>query len=362
MKKLIPFFFLALVLFACKKEEDNNIIWEKALGSGDAFFVRSTADTGVIACGRVSGKPYLVKFNSGKSIETDYTSERTGLFSSAWADNAGFIAAGSSTGKMLLSGIGIDGKKIWDATITASFYLDITNIVYEGSGNFLAVGSASPDSSENMNARIFFVRFTREGQLIEKDSAETGFVSVNNVCTDGSGSLYLAVTRKSGSQKPKAVIMKFNSDLQKLWETELYNNPDFTAACYDATADAFGNIIVTGRTEASRLTAVLSNSFLASVSSSGAVNWKRYIENSNSGSSVIMNGTEEIFMLNRSCFIISRADSGDGAPNTTIRMFSQCDSFTTDAFGHDMNLDHDENILVAGSMGGNFYLALKSSQ
>jgi hypothetical protein len=362
MKKLIPFFLLAMVFCSCKKEEDNNIIWEKSPGEGNAFFVESTTDSGVLGCGTLSGKPYLVKYNNGKSIEAEYTSGRPGLFSSALSINAGYIAAGSSGGKMLLAHIDNDGVNVWDKTISASFWLDLANLIDEGEGILLAIGSASPDSSENGDTRILFVRFNREGQVIEKDSAETGFVAVNNVCADGMGNIYLAVTRRTRSQKPKAIIMKFNSDLQKLWETELYNNPDFTAACYDAAFDASGNILVTGRTEASSLTATLNNSFLASVSISGRVNWKRYIENSNSGSSVIMNGSDEVFMLNRNCFIISRAGFGDGAQTGIIRMFSQCDSYTTDAFGYDMNLDHEGNILVAGSNGGNFYLALKSSQ
>ena len=53
---------------------------------------------------------------------------------------SGYIAAGSSDGKMLLAHIGNDGYKIWDTTIIASFYLDITSLIDEGSGNFLASG------------------------------------------------------------------------------------------------------------------------------------------------------------------------------------------------------------------------------
>ncbi len=365
MKKLIPFFLIAIVLFACKKEEDNNIIWEKSIGQGNAFFVESSQDSGVLSCGILSGKPYLVKFTKEKSIETEYTCSRTGLFSSAWSDQSGYIAAGSSTGKMLLVNIGNEGNKIWDTTIIASFYLDITSLVDEGGGNFLAVGSASPDSSDNGHTEILFVRFTREGQITENretTSTASGFMSVSNVSSDASGNIYFALTKKSGSQKPKAMIVKYNSDLQKLWETELYNNPDFTAACYDAAADGSGNIYVTGKTEASNIQGTLNNSFLASVSRTGVVIWKKYMENSNSGSSVIIDGDEELFMLNRNCFIIRKTVSGDGSDAGIIRMYSECDSYTTDSFGCDMSLDHDGNILAAGSAGGNFYLALKSSQ
>jgi hypothetical protein len=67
-------------------------------------------------------------------------------------------------------------------------------------------------------------------------------------------------------------------------------------------------------------------------------------------------------MLNRNCLIIRKASSSSGSDAGIIRMYSECDSYTTDAFGSDMNLDHDGNILTAGSQGGKFYLALKSSQ
>jgi len=365
MKKLIPFFLLVIVLFACKKEESNNIIWEKSLGQGNAFFIESSRDSGILSCGVLSGKPYLVKFNKEKSFETDYTSDRIGLFTSAWSDQSGYIAAGSSGGKMLLACIGNDGNKVWDTTIIASFSLDITSLIDKGSGNFLAVGSASPDSSDSGDTEILFVKFNKAGQINRKEetiSTVSSFMSASNATADAAGNIYLALTRKTGSQKPKAIIVKYNSDLQKLWETELYNNPAFTAVCYDASADGSGSIYVTGKTEASNLSGTLNNSFLGSVSKTGVVNWKKYMENSNSGSSVIINGTEEVFMLNRSCLIIRKAISIDGSDAGIIRMYSECDSYTTDAFGSDMNLDHEGNILIAGSQGGKFYLALKSSQ
>ncbi len=365
MKKLISLFSLAIVLFACKKEEDNGIIWEKSLGQGNAFFIETAQDSGIIGCGVISGKPYLVKFTKEKSIETEYASDRTGLFNSAWSDQSGYIAAGSSGGKMLLASIGNDGNKIWDTTIVASFYLDLTSLIDEGGGKFLAVGSASPDSSDNGDTEILFVRFNKSGQItenIETISTASRFMSACNAAADASGNIYLALTTKTGSQKPKAMIVKFNSSLQKLWETELYNNPDFTAACFDAAAEASGNIYVTGKTEASNISGTLNNSFLASVSRTGEVNWKKYMENSNAGSSVIINGSEEVFMLNRNCLIVRRTSSGDGTDTGIVRMYIECDSYTTDAFGYDMNLDQDGNILAAGSLGGNFYLALKSSQ
>ncbi|MCK7534771.1 MAG: hypothetical protein MZV63_29105 [Marinilabiliales bacterium] len=93
--------------------------------------------------------------------------------------------------------------------------------------------------------------------------------------------------------KPKASVAKYNSNIQKLWETDLYNNPDFTAGCYDAIPDASGNVYVTGRMEAANASGTLNNSYLASLTRLGVINWKKYIENSNSGSALQLNATGE---------------------------------------------------------------------
>jgi hypothetical protein len=65
-------------------------------------------------------------------------------------------------------------------------------------------------------------------------------------------------------------------------------------------------------------------------------------------------------MLNTSCFIVSIANPEDGSDAGKIRMFEVCDSKETDAFGRDLDLNYDGNILVAGSKGGSYYMALKS--
>lgn len=39
-----------------------------------------------------------------------------------------------------------------------------------------------------------------------------------------------------------------------------------------------------------------------------------------------------------------------------------CISATTDAFGSDFCINYDKNYVLAGSLSGTFYLAVKSSQ
>lgn len=43
-------------------------------------------------------------------------------------------------------------------------------------------------------------------------------------------------------------------------------------------------------------------------------------------------------------------------------MLSVCISDNTDALGFDFGINYEKNYLIAGSLGGSFYLALKSYQ
>jgi hypothetical protein len=360
MNRLVPVLILTLMTSACNKDE-NSIIWERSFGEGKAIFVSAAPESGIIAAGTLSGKPYLLKLAEDKSIEKTYQYNKDGSFTSVWADTAFFIAAGESNGGMLLTRIDNEGSLVWDTIISPGFNIEVTNIVSTSNGHFIAVGSASADSLKYAESPVQFIRFDTSGTIYQSIKT-TGFdfVSVNNVTSDASGNIYLAISKKSGSQNPKALVIKYNSTLQKLWETELYNNPDYSAYCLDVAVDGSGNICATGRTEAPRLTGTLDNSFLASLSPSGTVRWKRFLENANSGAALVADN-QNIIMLNRNCLIIRKTLSEDGSDEETLRVFSECDSYTTDAFGADLSVDNDGNYLAAGTLGGNFYIVLKSS-
>jgi hypothetical protein len=155
-------------------------------------------------------------------------------------------------------------------------------------------------------------------------------------------------------------VVKYKNEFNKLWETDLYNNPDCGASSRGIITDDFGSVYVTGSTEFASGDSVLNNSFLVSLGSSGSINWKKYLEKTNSGVSLIIDANGSVLMLNTNCFIVNIADPEDGSDLGQLRMFDVCNSKDTDAFGNDIDLDYDGNILVAGSKGGNYYLALKS--
>ncbi|HOO98831.1 MAG TPA: hypothetical protein PLV06_08805 [Bacteroidales bacterium] len=363
MNRIVLLLLTVFLLFSCKKNEDHNIIWEKSFGNGQAFFVGQTSDSALICCGTLSGKPFIIRYASGMVAEAEYTSLSYGSFTSAWWCSDCFIAAGSSEGKMLVERIDPNGIHVWDTTISTDFEIEKTSLIHEGNGNFLAVGTGKADSFDNNESGIFFVRIDTSGNIISETVINgSGFLSAGQACSDQSGNIYIPLTVMAEGVKPKATVARFSSALNKIWETELYNNPDYSATCQAVVTDGSGMLFVTGDMEASNSSGVLKNSFLASCAANGEILWKRYPENSNSGADLLWREGEPLTMLNRNCFIIRKVNPDDGSDAGTIRMFSQCDSYTTDAFGTCLTDDSNGNFVCAGSMGGNFYIAVKSSQ
>lgn len=362
MRKILALLSIAVLVISCKKENDN-IVWNKSYGQGNAYFALATADSGIIASGVKNGKPYLLKLSSDKSLAADYTSDRDGIFTSAWGDTSCFIACGSSDGKLLISRISPDGNKIWDTTLTAGFTVEVAGLAHTGGGNFLALGSANPDSSDVGSTGLLFVRFDTSGTvLLKKEITEQYFISANKFTLDNSGNIYLALTRRNPFAKSRASVSKYNSDIQKLWETELYNNPDVTSTCRGVKIGISDSVYVTGKTEVARKEGTLDNSYVASLSKSGTVGKKKYLENSNAGYDLVFDSNERILMLNKNCFFISIIDPMAGYGSERLRMFSECDAYKTDAFGSAVDIFYNGNIIVAGSLSGNFYVALKAEQ
>jgi hypothetical protein len=365
MQRLFVILLIVFTGFSCRKES-SSFLWEKSFGKGNAYYISSSPDSGIVACGEISGNPFLLKLSKEKNTIAEYTSERDGLFNRAWYDTSVFIAAGSSNGDILLAAIKKDGTKLWDTTISAGFNIDFTRLCYSGSGSFVAVGTATADSSSIATSGLLFLRFDTTGHILgRKDVTSTGFISAGDPVIDASGNLYIPVTRKNTGMKPKASVFKYNVDLNELWETDLYNNIGFSSSARGATSDDAGNIYVCGKTEVAGNSGSLENSFAASLGSTGNIIWKKYLEDSNSGSAMLINNSDVLMTLSRNCFIIDLTSydkvKDSVAIEGVIRWFSVCDPYDTDAFASDFDIDNYGNIIAAGSLGGKFYLAVKSS-
>lgn len=362
MKRIIPVFILIILVVSCKKNGESDFIWEKSSGRGSAYFIKTSSDSGFYACGDLDGSPYFVRYNKQRNQILELKAENPGLFSSAWFDTSGYVAGGNSAGKMLLTRYSPSGIKLWEKSVETGFYVNFTHLFYTGNGNLLAIATASPDSANSGITSLYFSRFDTTGKIIvEKKTAESGFVSVNKAVTDNVGNIFLPVTRKSSSSNPKASVAKYNDQFQKMWETELYNNPDFGAASLAIIINSSSQIFVSGSTGIAGKDGVLNNTFLASLNSNGTLNWKKYLENNNAGSALLFDNANNLMILNMNCFIIN-ISGADGTDEGLIRPFSVCNSKDTNAFGRDFSVFYDSNLLIAGSLGGSFYIALKSSQ
>jgi hypothetical protein len=262
---------------------------------------------------------------------------------------------------MILAELDKKCNLIRDTTFTTTYLIDFTSLLYLGNGQLLAVGSAASDSANTGASGLLFVWSDTAGTITDlKEIKETTFISANKAIADNSGNIYLALTRKNLGGKSKASVAKYDNLLQKIWEKELYNNPQFGASSLGLALDGTGNVYVSGRTELSVTGGVETTSFLALYYPQADTLRKKYLEDSNSGSSVILNAEGQVMLLNLNCFVINVLNSSLGTTEGIIRPFDACDSKSTDAFGYDFRFNYDGSVLLSGSRGGGFYLALKS--
>ena len=360
MNRLLALLILVLIFSPGCRKSTNNPVWERSYGTGIAMFVKATADSGLFGCGEMGGKPYLIKIDRNKNKISDYKYNVDGLFSSAWLNSDLTIVAGSTKGKMLITCFNNQDSLLWDTTFSSSYYINYSSVCFLGNGELMVVGSAKPDSLIIGATGLLFVWLNTTGTIIDKkEIKESAFISANKVVTDNSGNIYLALTRRFTGSKSKATVAKYNNQLQKTWETELYNNPSYGASSLGIWLDISGNIYLSGKTELAISTGSADNSFAASLTNGGSIIWKKYLEDTNSGSSLMVDEPGRVLILNYNCFIINILSSNDGSATGTIRTFNVCDSKNTDAFAQDLDINYDGNIIVAGTNSGEFYIGIK---
>ena len=362
MGRLFPGILIILLISGCNKTE-SFLAWERTYGTGEARFIRVTSESGIIACGNSEDHPYLVRLDENKMVILDFTAEIPGVFTSAWFDTSGYITGGSTNGKMLLVRHSKTGNKLWEKIMDPGFKVDQTQLLHLVNGNFLAIGSASPDTIYEYSSGLLFFSFDSTGQVLNEVKYTNGFfIASYEAALDNSGNIYLALTRKEKTSKPRATVAKFNNQYQRIWEVELANNPDYGAATLAIMHDGSGKVYASGRTELPSENGLINNSFIASISDAGSLNWKKYPENSNSGTALLLNSGGEIVILNIYCFIVNVLDPGKGDDAGRIRMFDVCDPYNTDAIASDFDITVDNDFVLAGSLGGSFYLAVKTLQ
>ncbi len=290
-----------------------------------------------------------------------FTYEAEGLFSSVWYDTTCYIAAGSSNGKLLIAGISRSGRQLWDTLITTPFTTERAWLDYSGLGELLVVGTADPDTAVAGASGLLFLRIDTAGDVLEtKRIDESNYIAAGGMTESTSGYIYLPLTRKSEFAQSKASVACYNNSFQKIWETDLYNNPEFGAAALAvAPAGNSGYVYVSGRTQVTRASGTIDNSFVSCLNTSGSVQWKKYKEINNLSTGLLPD-ENKIMMLNRNCFVVNFVSATDGEEEGIIRVLDACEASTTDAFGYCMDMNYDGNLILAGSRKGNFYVALKA--
>jgi hypothetical protein len=361
MSRLLFLFPVFLLIVAGCNETEENIIWQGTYGQGNALFVKTTSDTGFVSAGTLEGKQYLLFLKNDKSKGLEYKPDLQGVITSVWTESGYFITAGSTGGKMFLSKIDIKGTVVWDSVFESASRIDYTSICRLGTDSFLAVGTPDPDSTVTAKSVISFVWFNSSGFIsLRKDITNDPFAAAKSVAADNSGNLFLAMTRLGTSGNLKASVAKFNDQLQKLWERDLYNNPLFGASSLAITLDGSGNPVVAGRTGMQVSTGVETTTFITKYYHTGDSVSNNYLEYSNAGYAVMASGNNQYYVLNRKCIVINIVDQ-NMEYSGIIRTFSSCDPKNTQNYGNYIDITSDGNLIIAGSSGSNYYLVIKSS-
>jgi len=360
MQKSFSLFLIVLFLASCNKVRDN-IIWERYFGEGEAYSVNPAGDTGIVCSGTVSGKPYLVFLDMNHNKHFEYNPDITGSFTSAIAGNESVIAAGSTEGKLLIVSVDFNGSAAWDTILSFSFSIEKVSLCKKDENTFLAVGSRDSDSISAGNYGVTFLSFSEKGEILaQEESLFYSFFAVSDAATDNSGNLLLALTRIGSEGRMKALVAKYDERLTKIWEQELYNNPEFSASSLAITPDNDGNVFISGYTEFPAASGAKRNSFVASVNSSGMVRWKKYLEYSNAGTSLLFDRSGRFFVLNRECLILNLINPEDGSINGILRTYASCDPSYDRASGNCLTMGYENILIIGGKKNGSFYIAAKS--
>lgn len=354
--------YLTLFLVAvasCDREKDD-FLWEHKAGAGRAYFIESVADSGFVNGGTLNGKAYfMLNERSGKKI-FDFTSDNKGSYRSVVNDTAYRIIAGADGSQLLLTRLDKTGNMVWEKLIDAGGSVGNAIIMRDGDAVFNVLCGPDADSINLATSVVSLIRIDTSGtELGRITRTYSGFFSIADVIPVTGGNFAAAVTKGFPGGKTNGSVVLLNSNLQHLWERELSTNPSYAAASLSICKGENNGYIISGKNELAFEGEDLVNSYIAAVSSSGVMLWKRYPENSNEGVAVMRDDNGLVFLLNKNCFIVNRLDGDEVLETGRIRTYLACDSYDTDAKAGAFAFRYDGSLLMAGAKAGNYYLAIK---
>lgn len=350
----------ALALSACNREGDD-FLWEYTGGTGIAYFISATSDSGFVSAGTQGGKPFLMRSNRKGSKLFTYSPATSGSYRSVFSDTAFYIAAGEKGNSLFITMLDSEGSLVWEQTVESEVPVsEVFLFRGEADGEMMVLCGSGPDDTADIASGLLLVKFDTTGEVSSSTvRTEPDLFRLSGAVSHADGGFIIAVTKAIATAKSKGVVMKINGSLQTVWERELSNNPSYSAASLDICEAMSEGYVVSGRTELSFEGTLLMNSFMAAISPSGETLWKKYPENSNEGVALEYGGEGLVTMLNRNCFLVTTLSLTDGSDYSRLRVYNACDSYDTEAHAADFTANYAGNLLLAGTRSGKYYLALK---
>lgn len=358
MYRLISIIVLALVLISCSKDDPSEFMWEKTKGIGTVKDTGIVNDTIFLIAGSSASNPLFLSCNdAGKTLFT-YAPEFSGTFTSIASADDGYYLAGASQNNVLITHVDLEGAEVWDTIIDVSTKVNIAQIDWLDSGYLMVCAGSHPDSLSSSSFEVIII--DTEGEIAELTTASPGFYpSVTGLQISSPTEIFISLTKNYGLGNSFSSVARITSEGSIIWETELFNNPSYAAAS-NSLDEKNGMLYVTGSLEQIGTDETLINSFVASITSLGAVENKEFLENSNSGSDSDFNADGDIAVLNRNCLILSIGPVPVGEDIEQFRVLDVCDSYDTNVKGYTLSASAEGSYLIAGSKGGKFYYALRS--
>ncbi len=361
-RNTLAILMMLAALISCESEEDD-FVWQFKQGSGRAYFIENTADSGFVSAGILNGNAFtMMTDRTGKKVFS-YTSEYAGSYRSVWNDTSVYMVAGVSDSKLVLGRLTNEGELVWEKTVDTEGVVSNVFLFSKGEGEFSVVCSAGPEDTTLTSSTLSIVSFDTSGVISSQSGRDhVGLFAVTGIADWTDGSITLAVTKSYPEGKPDAYAIRIGSDLNTIWQRELITNPSYGGASLGLCRAPSDGVYVIGRTEYISENNLFTNTFISAVSSTGTVRWTSYPESSNEGAAVRLDDNGVIHLLNKNCFIVNRLNDNQTSATDagSIKVYAVCDSYDTGALADYFTINYDGNLLLAGSQSGSYFIALKN--
>lgn len=347
---------MVVIFSSCSREDNSGFLWEKSQGAGSAYASIYTGDSLFLFAGSLSGHPAAIKTTLSGRLIYRYDGEHPGTFTSMTQDTSGITLAGSSEGSLMVTRLSGRFHHLWSRTYDFSTVIETARIARWDDDSFLVVAGDWIDSLRYNSFLILLL--DGDGEILSMAEPSRGYsITVNDMVRTGHNDLITAMTRQVGGGKSQAVIARFAVSGNLIWEKELYNNPEFGASVISLTKGSDEIVYATGSTEIADGESLFTSSWVAAFTAAGELLWKRYLENSNSGEDAMINNTDQLMVMNRSCGIINFLSLPDGTIVDRFRMYAACDPSEHEVELSSMNILPGNEYLVTGRRSGKFYYA-----